>query len=99
MRQLPFEITPEMLEGTEVLPIKLISERVVATDAVREISDSSSTAYRDITDEEMDYRFGEITKLAIEEMKLRGTPIARFDSVLRKAYLEYPDGTREYKDG
>lgn len=33
---------------------------------------------------------------AIEEAKAKGIPIARFDKVLRKAYLEYPDGRREY---
>ena len=33
---------------------------------------------------------------AIEEAKAKGIPIARYDNDLKKAYLEYPDGRREY---
>ena len=33
---------------------------------------------------------------AIEEAKAKGIPIARYDNKLQKAYLEYPDGRREY---
>lgn len=32
----------------------------------------------------------------IEEVKAKGLPIARYDKELRRAYLEYPDGRREY---
>ena len=35
-------------------------------------------------------------RLSIEEAKAKGVPIARYDKLLRKAYLEYPDGRREY---
>lgn len=33
---------------------------------------------------------------AIEEAKAKGLPIARYDDAIKKAYLEYPDGIREY---
>lgn len=33
---------------------------------------------------------------AIEEAKAKGIPIARCDNDLKKAYLEHPDGRREY---
>ena len=33
---------------------------------------------------------------AIEEAKAKGIPIARYDNDLERAYLEHPDGRREY---
>ena len=35
-------------------------------------------------------------KEELEELKRNGYPIARYDLELRKPYLEYPDGRREY---
>ncbi len=34
----------------------------------------------------------------IEEAKAKGIPIARYDEDLKKAFLEHPDGRREYAE-
>jgi len=40
--------------------------------------------------------FTETVKTEIAENKRKGFPIARYDSIKKQAYLEYPDGTLEY---
>lgn len=50
----------------------------------------------DISDEEMDARFNLAVDRAIQKAKIMGKPIAKYDEKLKKAYLEYPDGRREY---
>lgn len=35
----------------------------------------------------------------IETSRQNGLPIARYDKIKKQAYLELPDGTREYVDG
>ncbi|MFQ8664977.1 hypothetical protein [Anaerostipes caccae] len=50
----------------------------------------------DISDEEMDARFNLAVDRAIQKAKIMGKPVAKYDEKLKKAYLEYPDGRREY---
>ena len=40
--------------------------------------------------------FREAVRKAIEETKASGNPVALYDQELKKAYLEYPDGRRDY---
>ena len=58
------------------------------------------TNYPDITcgmtDQEMDERLAEIIELANQEKLINGTPLPIFAPITKKAYLEYPDGRREY---
>ena len=49
-----------------------------------------------ISDEEMTYRFKESIRIDNEVRKIMGLPSAKYDSKSKKAYLEYPDGRREY---
>ncbi|MCI9595847.1 MAG: hypothetical protein HFE75_00840 [Firmicutes bacterium] len=49
-----------------------------------------------ISDEELTNRFHEAVRIDNEIKKIKGVPIAKFDKEKRKAYLEYPDGRREY---
>ena len=49
-----------------------------------------------ISDEELTHRFKESIRLDDEERKIKGLPVARYDLQEKKAYLEYPDGRREY---
>ena len=49
-----------------------------------------------MTDQEMDERFAEIIELANQEKLIKGTPLPIFAPITKKAYLEYPDGRREY---
>lgn len=50
-----------------------------------------------VSDEELTERFREAVRIDNEIKKIKGVPIAKFDKELKKAYLEYPDGRREYE--
>lgn len=49
-----------------------------------------------VSDEELTYRFNEAIRIDEEIRKIKGLPVARYDSKEKRAYLEYPDGRREY---
>lgn len=49
-----------------------------------------------ISDEELTQRFKDSIRIDDEIRRIKGAPFARYDRETRKAYLEYPDGRREY---
>ncbi len=49
-------------------------------------------------DIEIDERVRQGVKAAIERAKVCKIPIARYAPVKKKAYMEYPDGTRKYSE-
>jgi len=49
-----------------------------------------------ISDEELTERFKASIRIDQEICKIKGLPIARYDDKRKEAYLEYPDGRREY---
>ena len=49
-----------------------------------------------ISDEELTIRFKESIRIDNEIRKIKGLPVAKYDKEHKKAYLEYPDGRREY---
>ena len=49
-----------------------------------------------ISDEELTERFKASIRIDQEICKIKGLPIARYDDERKEAYLEYPDGRREY---
>ena len=49
-----------------------------------------------ISDEELTRRFKESIRIDDEVRKIKGLPVARYDDETQRAYLEYPDGRREY---
>ncbi len=49
-----------------------------------------------ISDEELTQRFKESIRLDNEERRIKGLPVAKYDRATKRAYLEYPDGRREY---
>ena len=49
-----------------------------------------------ISDEELTERFKESIRIDNEIRRIKGLPISGFDKESRKAYIEYPDGRREY---
>ena len=49
-----------------------------------------------ISDEELTQRFKESIRIDNEIRKIKGLPIAGYDDESKTAYLEYPDGRREY---
>ena len=49
-----------------------------------------------LTDDELTERFKEAIRIDNEIRRIKGLPIAKYDVETRRAYLEYPDGRREY---
>ena len=49
-----------------------------------------------LTDDELTERFKESIRIDNEIRKIKGLPILKYDKELKKAYLEYPDGSRVY---
>lgn len=65
------------------------------TGGINMLSNDLDTTYG-LTDDELTERFKESIRIDNEIRKIKGAPIAKYDAVLHKAYLEYPDGRREY---
>lgn len=51
-----------------------------------------------LSDDELLYRFREAIRIENEIKRIKGVPIAGYDVTMRKPYLEYPDGHREYHE-
>lgn len=49
-----------------------------------------------LSDEELTKRFRESIRIDNEVRKIKGLPVAGYDDKSQEAYLEYPDGRREY---
>ncbi|MCR5083566.1 MAG: hypothetical protein K6B15_08860 [Parasporobacterium sp.] len=49
-----------------------------------------------LSDDELTERFKESIRIDDEIRKIKGLPVARYDAETKRAYLEYPDGRREY---
>ena len=48
------------------------------------------------TDDELTERFKEAIRIENEIKKIKGAPIAGYDTEKKLAFLEYPDGRRKY---
>ncbi|MBE5964981.1 MAG: hypothetical protein E7252_08685 [Lachnospira sp.] len=49
-----------------------------------------------LTDDEVTMVFQESVRKAIERNRKAGRPVCGYDSVLKKSYILYPDGRKEY---
>lgn len=49
-----------------------------------------------ISDEELTKRFKDSIRVDNEVRSIKGLPTAKYDAENKRAYLEYPDGRREY---
>lgn len=49
-----------------------------------------------IRDDELTERFRQAVELANLEKRIKGIPIAGYDLKNKRAFLEYPDGSRKY---
>lgn len=49
-----------------------------------------------ITDDELTERFKEAIRIDNEIKRIKGVPIAGYDTERKLAFLEYPDGRRKY---
>lgn len=54
--------------------------------------------FDDLSDSQLDKRYGDAVRIAEEETKAMGIPLVRYDRELGKAYFLYPDGRREYEE-
>jgi hypothetical protein len=61
---------------------------------MEEVNELDSTC--GITDEELTQRFIEAVRIDNEIKKIKGVPIAGYDTEKKEAFLEYPDGRRKY---
>jgi hypothetical protein len=59
-----------------------------------EINELDSTC--GISDDELTERFKEAIRIENDIKKIKGVPIAGYDTEKKLAYLEYPDGRRKY---
>ena len=51
-----------------------------------------------LTDDELTERFREAIRIDNEIKRVKGLPISSYDEKRKMAYLEYPDGRREYQE-
>ena len=49
-----------------------------------------------ISDAELTQRFKDAIRVDNEIRRIKGLPTAKYDAETHRAYLEYPDGRREY---
>ena len=49
-----------------------------------------------MSDERMDLAFRRATEQAVENLLLKGSPVAKWDNDVSRVYLLYPDGRKEY---
>lgn len=49
-----------------------------------------------LSDEELTLRFKESIRIDDEIRRIKGLPVARYDDETGRAYVEYPDGRREF---
>ncbi len=54
--------------------------------------------FDELSDEQLDKRYGDAVRIAEEETKAMGIPLVRYDRELGKAYFLYSDGRREYEE-
>ena len=53
---------------------------------------------KSLKDEELDEVFEKAAKLVIEKKRIKGIPIAGYDTVTKRPFIEYPDGRRVYAE-
>ncbi|MDD6043315.1 MAG: hypothetical protein PUB87_06135 [Eubacteriaceae bacterium] len=61
---------------------------------VKVIASSDQKNYISDSDAEMDARVVEAVRAAVSRAEVCNKPIAKYDVVEKKAYVEYPDGRR-----
>lgn len=64
--------------------------------SVKVISPDNSSAAVSQTDAEMDLRAKQAVRSAIEKAKCCKKPVAHYDTVTKRTYVEYPNGEKRY---
>lgn len=71
-------------------------EKKIGEYTVKVVEPAERDQYLTDSDREMDLRATAAVEAAIKKAQICKKPIARYDVETRTAYLEYPDGRREY---
>ena len=79
--------------GVKMKQVGKLSVKVVTQDSAFEKKSMISK-----NDQEMDDRAVAAVKSAIYKAKICKKPIAKYDPILKKAYVEYADGKKTYVD-
>ena len=66
--------------------------------SVKVISSDNSSNEVSPVDAEMDARAKQAVKSAIEKAKFCKKPVAHYDAVTKRTYVEYPNGEKRYVD-
>lgn len=70
--------------------------RVGKKHSVKVVSSSNQNEFISQTDIEMDKRATQAVKTAVEKARFCKKPIAKYDSITKKAYIEYANGEKLY---
>lgn len=74
----------------------LIEKNKEALQALANYDGNEPSGIGDLTDDELTRAFQLAVEQENEKKRQKGVPIARYDAESNHAYLEYPDGRREY---
>lgn len=66
--------------------------------SIKVITSSDQKRFISVQDDEMDKRAEKAVEAAVEKAVICRKPVAKYDKVSKKAYLEYSDGEKKYVD-
>ena len=75
---------------------ELMYEKKIGEYTVKVVEPGEREQYLTDSDREMDLRASAAVEAAIKKAQICRKPIARYDADRRTAYIEYPDGRKEY---
>ena len=64
--------------------------------SVKVIASTDQSKFISDRDAEMDARAAQAVKSAVAKAQFCKKPVAKYDAVTKKAYVEYPDGAKKY---
>ncbi len=80
--------------------VNIFLRKAVSENAIPfSVSVKSHPFVTDYPEDDITTRFRAAVQREIVMKMQNGTPIARYDNESKRAYLEHPDGTREYVNG
>lgn len=80
----------------EVDDMGTVKERIGKKHSVKVIHSSKQSGFISAQDAEMDARATQAVKSAVEKAQFCKKPVAKYDVVSKKAYVEYANGERKY---
>ncbi|MCC8097437.1 MAG: hypothetical protein LIO44_02525 [Eubacterium sp.] len=68
----------------------------IGSENINIIEADEQDQYLSESDKEMDARARQAVKAAIEKAEFCKKPVARYDTVTHRSYIEYPNGEKRY---